>query len=330
MRRQSLYYGCEKPIEPKAWRRGAANSVNGNVPDAIRDQMMRHDPKWATFNSAYINEKLQFHVQNVFLTEDSLIGMLSHIGLMRDPRASKDMVPDEVWENMPPDPEIVALEAKRAELKGGNHRIKGTENEQQIRSLTKSIRGKQEYRNDYFYNRPTWEIERQANGEEEEEYVEPAINLHIPERAQLAEILCHQPEDLSFTELLELCTQTAELMVALCDKRETVKREIRRRAPAVVMVKETPPEPDPFPLLMQRTQCPRCIGDEGLSYEERTFKYCRPSVMYDHFDREHAKQLRGQQFSCNHPRCKGEAPEFMDLNYFKNHVKRIHGVKLRA
>jgi hypothetical protein len=118
----------------------------GKAPDAIRDQMMRHDPKWATFNSAYINEKLQFHVQNAFLdepTEDSLIGMLSHIGLMRDPRASKDMVPDEVWENMPPDPEIVALEAKRAELKGGNHRIKGTENEQQIRSLTKSIRGKQ-------------------------------------------------------------------------------------------------------------------------------------------------------------------------------------------
>ena len=62
---------------------------------------------------------------------------------MRDPRTSKNMVPDEVWENMPPDPEIVALEAKRAELKGGNHRIKGTENEQQIRSLTKSIRGKQ-------------------------------------------------------------------------------------------------------------------------------------------------------------------------------------------
>ena len=152
----------------------------------------------------------------------------------------------------------------------------------------------------------------------------------MPERAQLAEILCHQPEDLSFTELLELRIQTAELMVALCDKRETVKREIRQRAPAVVMVKETPPEPDPFPLLMQRTQCPRCIGDEGLSYEERTFKYCRPSVMYDHFDREHAKQLRGQQFSCNHPRYKGEAPEFMDLNHFKNHVKRIHGVKLRA
>jgi hypothetical protein len=31
--------------------------------------MMRHDPKWATFNSAYINEKVQFDLQNAFLDE---------------------------------------------------------------------------------------------------------------------------------------------------------------------------------------------------------------------------------------------------------------------
>jgi hypothetical protein len=29
MERQSLDYGCERPIEPKAWRRGAANAANG-------------------------------------------------------------------------------------------------------------------------------------------------------------------------------------------------------------------------------------------------------------------------------------------------------------
>ena len=71
------------------------------------------------------------------------------------------------------------------------------------------------------------------------------------------------------------------------------------------------PGPDPFPLLMDRKQCPRCIGDEKLSYEERTFKYCRPAVMYDHFDRKHARQLGGvKQISCNHPKCKEEALEF--------------------
>jgi len=265
---------------------------------------MRHDPKWATFNSAYINEKVGFHLQNAFLdepTEDSLLAMLSHIGLMRDPRASKDMVPDEVWELMPPDPQVAALKAERAQLKGGQYRIKGTENEDQIRELTKLIATKEAqwkkairrtYREDYFYNRPTWDIE--ADGQEEEEYVEPAIDLQIPERAQLAEILCNQPDNLSSAELLELRVQAAELMVVLCGKRETVKRNhIRRRARADVTVKEESPGPDPFPLLMDRKQCPRCIGDKTLSYEERTFKHCRPAVMYDHFDRKHTQQLGG-------------------------------------
>ena len=106
---------------------------------------MRHDPNWATFNSSYINEKVGFHLQNAFLyepTEDKLLTMLSHIGLMRDPRASKDMVPDEVWELMPSDPEIEALKAERAQLKGGRYRIKDSENEGKIRELTKLIAAK--------------------------------------------------------------------------------------------------------------------------------------------------------------------------------------------
>ncbi|KAB5566913.1 hypothetical protein GE09DRAFT_1108627 [Coniochaeta sp. 2T2.1] len=111
--------------------------------------------------------------------------MLSYIGLMRDPRARKDMVPDEVWARMPPDPEIVALEAER----------------------------------------------------------------------------------------------TGELMFILCDKRETVKRERIR-----------------------------------LSYEERTFQYYRPTVIYDYFDRVYAKHISVFEY----------------LDHFKNHVERIYGVKLRA
>lgn len=111
--------------------------------------MMRHDPKWATFNNAYINEKIGFHLQNAFLeepTEDSLLRMLSHIGHMRDPRARKDMVPDEVCEMMPPDPVIEALKAERARLKGGRYHIKGTENEERIRELGKLITSKEAQR----------------------------------------------------------------------------------------------------------------------------------------------------------------------------------------
>ncbi|KAL2024965.1 hypothetical protein VTK56DRAFT_3664 [Thermocarpiscus australiensis] len=344
MARQSLEAGQEKPMQPKDFRRGAANEANGNAPDAVRDQMMRHDPKWATFNSAYINPRVKFHLQNAVLHEpheDALIEMLTYISVMRDPRASRDMVPDEVWRNMPPDPEIVELEQRRERLKGGQYRIRGQDNEQEIRDLTELIRSKKAqrvkkivkaYRDDYFYHRPTWDIERQARGEEEEEYVEPAIDLQLPERAQLAEILCKQPEDLSPERSHELRIRAAELIVALCDKRETQKRDaVRRRPPAEVIVKEESPGPDPFPLLMERTQCPQCIGDERLLYEERTFMYCRPAVVYNHFDREHAKQLKGgNRISCNHPKCRGKALEFKHLDHFKNHVEKVHGVRLRA
>ncbi len=78
----------------------------------------------------------------------------------------------------------------------------------------------------------------EADGQEEE-YVEPAIDLQIPEHAQLAEILCNQPDNLSSPELLELRIQAAKLMVVVCSKRETVKRNrIRRRGQADVTVKE--------------------------------------------------------------------------------------------
>ncbi|KAK3290116.1 uncharacterized protein B0H64DRAFT_331373, partial [Chaetomium fimeti] len=70
--------------------------------------------------------------------------------------------------------------------------------------------------------------------------------------------------------------------------------------------------------------------DKTLSHEERAFKYCRPAVMYDHFDRKHAQQPGGvKRMLCNHPKCKEEALEFKHLNHFKNHVESVHSVKLR-
>ncbi|KAK4443569.1 hypothetical protein QBC34DRAFT_488318 [Podospora aff. communis PSN243] len=322
MERQTLDAGFEKPFGPKAFRKAS---------DAVRDQMMRHDPKWATFNSAYINEKVQFDIQNTVLdepSEDGLIRLFTHMSLMRDPRAAKDMVRDEVWSSLPPYPEIEELQRQREELKGRSYQIKGHDDEEMIRSLTRQIRAKRaergkrirsKYREFYFHNRPTWDIERQAVPDEEEEYVTPVIDLHIAERAELAELLVNQPDSLAGDGFKQLRVQAVELMVALCHRQETAKRRtLRERAPADVRIKE-------------ETQCPRCIGNEGQLYEERTFRYCRPAVMYDHFDREHVKELRGaKQIPCSHPKCSRETLEFKHLNHFKNHVELVHGVKLRV
>ncbi|KAM5353202.1 hypothetical protein ACJZ2D_016905 [Fusarium nematophilum] len=131
-------------------------------------------------------------------------------------------------------------------------------------------------------------------------------------------------------------------MVALCDKRETVKRDrIQQRAKACLPIKAKPfeiehkslPSPDRFPLLLHTAQCPDCVGDERLSREERAFTYCRPTIMNDHFDdqhlvrREQAEQS-GKRIRCEHPKCRDVRLQHLD--HFRSHVQRVHGVALRT
>ncbi len=54
-----------------------------------------------------------------------------------DPRATSDIVPDEVWEEMPPDPELQELELQRERLKAGQFRIHGRDDEKEIRDLSR-------------------------------------------------------------------------------------------------------------------------------------------------------------------------------------------------
>ncbi|OAA45708.1 FluG domain-containing protein [Cordyceps fumosorosea ARSEF 2679] len=323
--------------------------------DSVRDQMMRHEPGFKTFFSAYLNEIANFDLQNAFLEEEKqsqLFRMFAHVSLTRDPRAVRDMVPEKVWANQPPDPEIVKWEEERAVLKQGRYRVAGSEHEDRIRVLTDDIRNKRtqnerrvvkEYREYYFYNRPTWDIEAQARGEMEEEYEQPAIDLTIPERARLAEILCLQPDGWTEEDLFQRRVEAIDLMVALCDKKET-GRTSRTQRPATVeaFIKQESPgsdtlsEPDlvldPFPLLMGPTQCPDCIGDEQMPDEARRFKYCRLPVLNDHFDDTHlarreAAARRGETIWCGHPKCRQE--KFDHVDHFRVHVEEIHGVSLR-
>ncbi|KAH7265750.1 FluG domain-containing protein [Fusarium solani] len=289
--------------------------------------MMRHDPKFLTFHDAYLNQ----------MTESELYKLFPHVSLTLDPRAKRDMVPAEVWANLPPDPEIVELEERRAFLKQGRHRTQGLEAEEEIRMLTEQITLKKgrrvhlvtrEYRQYYFYHRPTWDIERQARGEDEDEYMEPVIHVTIPERKELAEIVCHQPEDLTEDQIFQRRIHFIDLMAALCRKRETVKRSRNtKRRPALIDSLCS------FTLPIHAAQCPDCIGDERLSREERTFTYCRPTVMNDHFDDQHLvrreqAERSGEKICCEHPKCRDL--KFQHLNHFRHHVQEVHGVMLRT
>ena len=155
--------------------------------------------------------------------QNKLISELTQVGIWHDPRATRYMVPDEVWEEMTPNPEIVALRKRRDELKGSSYRIAGQEHEAEVRSLTDRIRLleakerkeiEDQYRQYYFENRPTWDIDRQFGGEAgeaDEDYTAPTVDLRIPERAELARLLCGQPVDLSDEEIRERRIRVADL-----------------------------------------------------------------------------------------------------------------------
>lgn len=71
--------------------------------------MMRHDPQSATFHHDQI---ANLDVQNSFFKEEKesqLFRFFAHVSLTRDPLATVDMVPDEVWAILAPDSKSLSL-----------------------------------------------------------------------------------------------------------------------------------------------------------------------------------------------------------------------------
>ena len=170
----------------------------------------------------------------------------------------------------------------------------------------------------------------------QKDYIEPVVDLRIPERAKLAQLLCDQPLGLSDEEICKRRIRAADLWSALCKRQEKPKRSrLRlRRQPQAVPIKEESPKPDPFPLLMSKTQCPECIGNQCLTIEERTFDYCRSAVMNDHFEDKHLESLErtaqgGGNIICKHPKCIN-LPPLTYLDHFRHYVETVYRVTLRS
>jgi hypothetical protein len=250
-------------------------------------------------------------------------------------------VPEAVFEALPADPEIVELEQRRELLKDGAYQIRGKSVEDEVRSLTAEIHKRKvkrqsiifdEFRAEYFRLRPREDIERQSRGEAEEQYVEPVVQHQIAERTELADLICAFSKDLTLQEIPRRRIRAVDLMIVLCHKREVPRRyQLRLTPPQEPLVKQESPNPEPFPLVCQKAQCPFCIGDERKTYEERISSFCRPSKMMDHVESIHLRGVSADQaISCRHPVCKSSGLVLNNLMHFKNHVQTVHGISLRA
>jgi hypothetical protein len=165
----------------------------------------------------------------------------------------------------------------------------------------------------------------------EEEYIEPVIEYEIPQRAQLADLICSRATDITPQDAAKRRNESAGLMLTLRHRREIPRRyRLRVTLPPHPLVKEETPDPEPFPLVCAKTQCPFCIGDKSKSYEERMGGFCRVSKMRDHVERVHLRGVIPEEtISCRHPVCNSQELVLSNLMHFKNHVQTVHGISLR-
>jgi hypothetical protein len=210
----------------------------------VRDQVTRHNNSSGVFQDAYLNQHVCFDVQNAELGEPlqgRMLGMLTHVGRTCDPRASSDMVPDDVWEHLPADPAIVDLERRRDALKAASgYRVKGTPHEDEIRVLNKRIYAararrrkmvERRYREYYFDNRPTWDLALQASGQAPVDFNsdtdKPPRELPLRERDELATLLCDDAPLESDEALDRLHVRVGAAMVRLRRLREGMREGMR-------------------------------------------------------------------------------------------------------
>ncbi|KAM3084702.1 hypothetical protein ACMFMG_003160 [Clarireedia jacksonii] len=176
-----------------------------------------------------------------------------------------------------------------------------------------------EFRKDYFFRVHNEMMKKQlhrqsgkATGDKEDDT--PIVQYQLNERYQLQQILCDFSKKQNQQEIVSRKISAINLIVALASRQE---RQTRKPRLALILKdtdkKESPApasslSPDEFPMVCAKTQCIICIGNERLSYEQRTHG----------------------AFVCYHPICKAEGLILDNMMQFKSHVARAHGIELRA
>jgi hypothetical protein len=112
--------------------------------------------------------------------------------------------------------------------------------------------------------------------------------------------------------------------------KDPLKEESPPPAPALTPALDPFLPASKFPLICEKTQCIFCIGNEALSYEQRTRRFRRVSHMWDHVENIHLRGVPAEQrIICHHPICKAEGLPLNGVQHFKNHVATVHKVDLR-
>ncbi|KAJ6437937.1 cell cycle control protein cwf16 [Purpureocillium lavendulum] len=346
--------GSEEKWTSYCLRRGNANALLTVAPNPVVDQVMRHDPLTGCLQNAYLNHRVGFNTQDAFLerdpSADGLTRAFTHMSIRCNPEVPKE-VPKSELDNLEPDPDVVELtkQVKRMAIqirqefgfiKNAPKEVK-QEYEQlrrDLKSADKAFRDDMTkvFQNEYRRRMHNAELERQLSGVAIEEHTEPSVQHALEERTQLQALLCDFNTYMSLKDITDRKVRAVDLMVCLASRREV---RTARPTPPLCEIGDShasSPDPEPLPkteeipLVLGKTQCIYCVGDEQLPYVVRMRTFNRVSHMMDHVENVHLRHERARpRLVCRHPQCSHLGDFLTSLDHFKNHVQTMHGVKLR-
>ena len=344
--------GSEEKWTSYCMRRGNANALLKVAPTAVVDQVMRHEPMTGCLANAYLNLHVGFNTQDAFLerdpSADGLTRAFVHMSIRCNPEVPQEL-PKAELDKPPPDPEVVILTrqvkqtAIRLRQQYGFIKSAPEEPLEDYRQLQRDLRNaKKAFKSDmtkafqeaYRRRMHNEELERQLKGLSCDEIPQPLIKHELEERTQLQSILCDFSTDMSLGEITARKIRAIDGMVRLASR-----REVRQPSPSPPCLdsdrgcspEELPqPKREDIPLLLGKTQCIYCVGDERLTHAARMRKFKRVSHMRDHVENVHLRhEKETANFVCRHPDCQHLGDFLTSLDHFKNHVQIVHGVKLR-
>lgn len=334
-------------------RRGNCNAILGVAPDGVVDQVMRHDPMTGCVQNSYLNRRVGFNTQDAFLerdpSADGLTKAFTHMSIRCNPEVPKE-IPKAELDKLPPDPEIVDLTRRVQQLSMQikyEHRFMNAAPEQvqrDYKQLQRELKNAEKaFRDDMtkVYQEAcrrrihNAELEQQLSGMAVKEKTEPTLQHRLEERTQVSSVMCDFRVDLTGQEITDRKISAIDLLVRLAARREVPPprssrvsdTDSRESSPNE---EQSAPKIEEFPLVLGKTQCIYCVGNEQLPYADRMRTFKHVSHMMDHVENVHLRhELSAPGFFCRHPRCKHLGDFLTSLDHFKNHVQIMHGVKLR-
>lgn len=278
-----------------------------------------------------------------------LIRKLNNIDTNADPNCNVAF-PPEVHEHIAGLPDVVALKADWNRLAQNLRDKYGTiMNAPKSDSLVdKYVQAQKKHRAKMQFHRARWRsqqrqnffarkdaslIAAQLNGDDINGAVhaeQKAPTLSIPERTVLASLI--GSEDMRSASMREKRAAAVQTMADLCSRVECKRpaRLSRHHSNDLSMNREPSKTNGPFPMQCQTLQCIFCLGDELLQLEDRTRIFAQQHTLGRHVIK-HLKVLNITiPITCPHPMCKVEGITVNDVQHLKNHVYRIHGIRLQT